>query len=148
MSRHERVGGSLSARIRNLGAWVLLPTAVIVVLVLLVQDTGPAWRAWNDEGQPGVLVVDDRDCGKSCSVYGTFTSDDGTRVLDDVVLDHDGHVGDEIRTQYTGDRSKVYVPHDNEIWFMALIGVVGLGYLVAYPWLLARHRRHQDHGPN
>jgi hypothetical protein len=121
---------------RFIGA-VLIPLFAVTALVVGSMDLGPAVRAARGDGMPGTFLVTSRECGKSCTLYGDFTSDDGSVVRVDVMY-LDGtprvQVGDSLRALDAGDRSGVFRPSGSHQWALIVI-VMGMGAVGATWWL-------------
>lgn len=136
---------------RRLVYGFVVPVGAVLVLAICSTDLGPSLRAARGEGTPGVLLVKSRDCHRTCTVSGTFTSDDGSLVRTGVVYgDGARHakVGARLRALDTGDRGEVFKPHGSHTWILILtVMAMAVGTLVwwlwRYPWGALRRRRNR-----
>ncbi|HWS36548.1 MAG TPA: hypothetical protein VN408_27910 [Actinoplanes sp.] len=79
------------SRIRSfLFFWIVVPLLATAGIFFGLRDGSAAWKAHNGEGVAGNFVATSARCkvtGNSCStIYGTFTSADGSVVKRDMVL--------------------------------------------------------------
>lgn len=117
---------------------VVLPVGAVLILVICSMSLGPSVRAARGEGTPGVLLVKSRECHRTCTASGTFTSDDGSLVRAGVGY-QDGarhaKVGDRLRALDTGDRGEVFKPSGSRTWILILtIMAMAVGSLVWWLW--------------
>ena len=115
----------------------------------VIQDIGPAFEARFGDGRRGVFTAEAKDCeGRGgCTYYGTFRSDDGSLVREDVLMATGGGVsgvGDVVPAIDTNDRAAVYPPDGGWDWllvaaFALAIPAVSVAWLVSLIWRL-RHR--------
>ncbi|MFZ2503929.1 MAG: hypothetical protein WAW88_14795 [Nocardioides sp.] len=127
----------------------LLVTLGGVVIGFALWQAGPAWAAAHGEGVPGSILVTSESCGKRCSYYGDFRSDDGRHVFKDVeLIGASGDVGSSIPAYYEGDSpnpTEVYAPGWGGLlesgFFLGLGVFIGGASLLRLLETFARRRR-------
>lgn len=135
-----------NARIgRALALWLLLPVMSAWFVIDGVLQLGPAWRAHEGLGTPGVFTA--RCSHGDCLGGGTWTSGDGRIRLHPVRLydepDQRLHTGRRVPAQYAGGSGAVYgIPSNNYRSRIAniLVGLIGLAAVGA----IAVHRKRRE----
>jgi hypothetical protein len=116
----------------------MMPMAAVFVLAICSTDLGPSLSAARGEGTPGVLLVKSSECRRTCTVSGTFISDDGSLVRTGVGYEDGARhakVGDRLRALDTGDRGEVFKLGGSHTWILILIIMaMAVGVLVWWLW--------------
>ena len=144
----------LRNRIR-LFLWVGLPVIAAAGIFFGVRDGGAAWKAHRGEGVAGTFVATHARCKvtrDTCSsIYGTFTSADGSVKRTDVIL-YDApkalQDGGEAAALDSGAPHGVFLADGGTMYVQTMAFVVG-GVVAALAWVLflvTRFRRRQP-GP-
>ncbi|WP_155374990.1 hypothetical protein [Catellatospora vulcania] len=129
---------------QNLMIWVGVPAFCLLLLMDGAMGIGPAWRAHQGIGTPGVFTA--TTCHRNSCNIGTWTSDDGRRTVHEVgILDLPRgrvHEGDTFRALYTGDSDRVYVPRGNAyLGFLWTLVAGSTGVFILAAALFAGMRR-------
>ena len=130
---------------------VLLPLVAVLVLILAAAGLPEAVQAARGEGQAGTFTAQRQECTRhGCSWYGTFTSDDGSVRLPDVLLDGlEAQRGDRVPALFEGETNPplVYLAEGSREWVYVLLLMLGsAGYLAWCAWWLVRRRARRS-GP-
>lgn len=114
-------------RVAGLLFWVVFPVLCVASIVFVITAfVGHAGQ--RPDGIKGTLLVTGRTCSKKiCSVGGTFTSDDGTLVRQQLLADPRWHAGESHRVVYDG-KSAVVIALP-AYWDSTTVMVAGLGAL-------------------
>jgi hypothetical protein len=114
-------------RVAGLLFWVVFPVVCVASIVfVIIAFVGHASQ--RPDGIKGTLLVTGRTCSKNiCSVGGTFTSDDGSLVRQQLLADPRWHAGESHRVVYDG-KSAVVIALP-AYWDSTTILVAGLGAL-------------------
>ena len=155
-ARWKRWDRRATAVTRRLIGAVLMPLLAVAALGFGSIDIGPSVRAARGDGALGTFEVTSRECGKSCTLYGDFRSDDGSVVRLGVLYADSAsqaRVGDTLPALDTGARGSVYQPTGSREWLL-IIAMMALGAVIAVWWLwryplraLSRMRRKRSAQP-
>ena len=136
----------LPRRWRWAALWVL-PPLCLLALLFVAPKIPETYKAWRGHGEAGSLLVDRVEYGKRCRYFGTWTSNDHSRVLpnawvDDLNRDDCRYEArDEIAALYVGNAETVYVEGDYAFWFAVVISGGSLLYLLGLSAFLGRTLR-------
>ena len=141
---HRRLGLDAQVDLDWLKSRVIGPGLAIVLLVAFSQMLPASLAAARGDGIHGVFVAEEETCGRGgCSWdLGTFTSDDGELVLEDVFGPEVDTRGDQTVALYVGelDTESVYSDGSKAWIFDATVIAACTGYLAWCVWWLF-HRR-------
>ncbi|WP_123233257.1 hypothetical protein [Nocardioides marmorisolisilvae] len=121
--------------------WLLLVLGLLFVFVGL-GSLPSAIHAARHDGTWGVFTATDRHCSRGgCLWDGTFRSDNGAIVQDEVTYDGHGidHVGDRVRAEVVKGSSDAYGRHSDALLESILFSIGGVVCLVW--WEVLRRRR-------
>ena len=120
--------------------WFGVP--VLAAMAVWSSGTGlpGSWDAAHERGTPGTFTALRKDCGKICSFYGDFVSDDGSTRFHDVLFEDRGilAVGDQVEAIDSGTRGPtvVYALHGSRTWIIVVL-LITTGALALVCWGLA-----------
>jgi hypothetical protein len=119
--------------------WVGLPVMAYVG-VLAAINLGPAVRAAQGQGTPGIFTGVREQCGRgSCTLFGDWVASDGRRTRVNVRL-HGGPdslgVGDSAPAFDTGDSDGVFANERDRRYVVLIAGMTLLGAAAAVGWIV------------
>lgn len=131
--------------------WVGLPVVAVAGLIFGSVDVVPAWKAKSGDGVVGTFTATREDCGRrSCSFYGTWTADDGSRTRTDVILYDEPdslRVGGDTAALDSGARKGVFAKAGGSTYLLVTaFTVAGVAAAVAWIVLLVRAVRRRRTG--
>jgi hypothetical protein len=134
-----------------IGCLTVSALLAVAVLVLTPWSLGPAIRAAEGRGTPGVFTAQYQHCSRSCVWDGTFRSEHGTVLYRADYGDRapaGTHAGSSFPALWPGGSKDVYAAHGSTGWIaIVAIDLMSIAYLAILVWCgpiryLRRRTRH------